>query len=49
MLLEHGTVQAVEAEIEKYHSKEEKNKLKGGTHTEASLKAMGWTEQLGCN
>jgi hypothetical protein len=43
----HGSFGEVECEIKKWSSEEESDKLKGGTHTEASLQKLGWTEHLG--
>ena len=47
MLVENGySFGAVEAQIEKWEERMEKESLAGGWHTRVSLEKEGWTETL---
>ena len=45
LLVQHGSFDAVEVQVQKKIKDEESNKLRGGWHTEISLKRdFGWTQ-----
>eukprot|EP00439_Symbiodinium_sp_Y106_P077439 s334_g16.t1 len=46
LLLKYGNFVQVEGEIEQWRIREQIDKVKGGTHTQISLAAKGWTETL---
>lgn len=39
-----GSLEAMELRVKHYVSEEESNKVKGGWHTDISMKALGWSE-----
>ena len=46
LLLQQGTLEQVEVQLEKQHVEEESDTLRGGWHSEASLAMEGWTTLL---
>ena len=46
LLLQHGTMEGVECQIEHVHEDEDEEQLQGGHHCRATLLQLGWTETL---
>ena len=46
MLLEHGSIEALEVELEKWQSEEDIDELQGGRHNSITLQAKNWTQHL---